>query len=198
MRLADLMENTAAYRLWQLPWARKKFAPITANNNLATIRRVLDVGCGPGTNSGFLAHADYLGMDINPEYVDHARRKFRLRYLVADATTHQFAPEERFDFILLNSLLHHIDDGGVRALLGNLARQLAPGGQIHVIDLVLPEERSLARTLALADRGRHARSLERWREMFTEHFRETLWLPYGVGSFGLRLWNLIYFRGEAR
>ena len=45
MRLLNrIMENTAAYSLWQAPSAEKKFAPILAHNDLRQARWVLDEG----------------------------------------------------------------------------------------------------------------------------------------------------------
>ncbi len=63
--IAQIMENTQAYRLWQAPFADEKFAPVAAHNDLSRVRRVLDVGCGPGTNTQHFSGADYLGIDRN-------------------------------------------------------------------------------------------------------------------------------------
>ena len=48
-----------------------------AANDVASVRRVLDVGCGPGTNTRYFEHADYLGLDINRGYIESARRRFK-------------------------------------------------------------------------------------------------------------------------
>jgi trans-aconitate methyltransferase len=64
------MENTLAYRLWQAPFRAEKFAPILAHNDMTRIRRVLDVGCGPGTNTQYFAHGDYIGIDMNAKYIE--------------------------------------------------------------------------------------------------------------------------------
>ena len=72
--IVRIMENTLAYRLWQAPFAERKLDPIRASGGFDGIRRVLDVGCGPGTNTHHFAGADYLGMDINPGYIADARR----------------------------------------------------------------------------------------------------------------------------
>jgi hypothetical protein len=63
-------------------------------------------------------------------------------------TRYSVTPGERFDFILLNSVLHNIDADGVQKLRAQLATLLTEDGNIHIIDLVLPKRISLARFLA--------------------------------------------------
>jgi SAM-dependent methyltransferase len=198
MSLARVMENTLAYRLWQAPFADEKFAPIAAHNDLQRVRRVLDVGCGPGTNAAYFAHADYTGIDMNDAYLEHARRKFGRTFIAADVTQYRVATSERFDFILLNSLLHHIDDTGVEKLLAHLATLLSDDGHLHIIDLLLPDEASVARFLARADRGEYPRPMAQWREMFTKSFDAVVFEPFTLRRMGVDLWRLVYFKGRAK
>ena len=109
MKIASVMENTLAYRVWQAPFAERKLAPFLAHNDVSAARRVLDVGCGPGTNTGHFAGSDYLGLDFNPAYIESAKRRYGRRFEVADVTKYTVAPDERFDLIFANSLFHHID-----------------------------------------------------------------------------------------
>lgn len=190
------MENPTAYRLWQAPFAEAKFKPILEHNDLNSVRRVLDVGCGPGTNSLFFEDMDYLGLDINPEYIEKAKKSFGDRFAVADVCTYEAEPENRFDFILMNSLLHHIDDEHTDRILAQLSKQLTSDGHIHILDLELPENPSLARTLALNDRGDFPRSLEAWRFLFERHFETVLFEPYPISVGGVPLWNMVYFKGR--
>ena len=118
---ARLMEHTLAYRVWQAPFAEKKLAPLYAHTDVARARRVLDVGCGPGTNTAHFLHAGYLGIDFNPAYIESARRRHGREFVVADVTKYEVAPEERFDLILANSLFHHIDTASTRKILAHLA-----------------------------------------------------------------------------
>ena len=85
------------------------------------------------------------------------------RWVVGDVTDETIFPDEQFDCVLANSLMHHLDDRAVRNLLGRMARLTAPGGKVHVLDLVRPAHASAGRLLARLDRGQFARPIESWR-----------------------------------
>ena len=193
-----LLEHSLVYRAWQTPFAERKFAPLRRYNDIGAARRVLDVGCGPGTNTAHFDRSEYLGIDFNPDYVATARDRFRRDYVVADVTTYTVDPAKRFDFILLNSLLHHIETAGVRRILAHLATLLTEDGHIHILDLVLPDHMSVGRLLAHWDRGHYARPLDTWRTLFTEHFEPVVLEPYPLGMAGVALWNMVYFKGRGR
>lgn len=195
---AAIIERPLAYRLWQAPFARRKFEPVLRHNDLGAARRVLDVGCGPGTNTPHFVHTDYVGIDVNPAYVRSARRRYDKRFLVADVTEIVPSDDLRADFILVNSFLHHVDDAAVRGILRALAVLLLPGGHVHVLELVEPERRSPAGVLARLDRGDHARPLETWRGLLAEQFDEIVCEPYSLGAFGATLWNMVYLKGRSR
>ena len=193
-----IMENTAAYSLWQAPFAEKKFAPILTYNDLRQARRVLDVGCGPGTNTPHFSNTNYLGIDHNLRYLQHARRQHGRDFLVADITRPALAPGARFDFILVNSFLHHIDTPGTREILAEVESLLAEDGHIHILELVLPPRPSLAQLLARLDRGEFPRPLEEWKQIFEDTFETEIFEPYQLTSLGATLWEMIYFKGRRK
>ena len=198
-RLATaLLEQTHLYRLWQAPFAADKLKPVFQENDLTKVRRVLDVGCGPGTNTDYFRHADYLGIDINPRYIEWARRRHGREFLVADIRTYSFPEDRKFDFVLLNSFLHHVDTAEAGRILGGVQRSLAPDGWAHILDLVLPAEPSVARWLARHDRGTFARPLESWRELFGSFFEIGTFQPYTLSRLGVPLFNMIYCKGRLR
>jgi SAM-dependent methyltransferase len=190
-----LLETSGVYRLWQAPFADQKLAPIWRSTPRSQIGRVLDVGCGPGTNAGHFSNVDYLGVDINPRYIASARRRHGDRFVVANVATDDFAVGRSFDFVLMNSLLHHLDDDDARRLLSTLPEHIAPGGHLHVIDLVLPDERGLPRLLAKLDRGSYPRPLEALRSLLGTSFEIETFEPFAIGI-GIDLWQLVYFKGR--
>lgn len=193
-----LLERPGVYLAWQRPFVASKLGPVWRHNDRASIRRVLDVGCGPGTNSAEFAGLDYLGVDLNPSYIEYARRKHGQRFVVADLRTDAVPGRGTYDFVLVNSLLHHLDDAAVSSLLADLRGYVSDDGHVHVIELDLPERRGLPRLLALSDRGDYPRSVAGWRALLTEHFDEVVLEPFAVPARGPMLWSMVYFKGSPR
>ena len=179
-------------------FASQKFERILVHNNLRNVRRVLDVGCGPGTDAPRFIEMEYLGIDQNERYVSDARRRHGRRFEVGDVTRLEVPTDQRFDFILVNSLLHHIDTPSTRHLLAHLPNLLNDCGHVHVIELVLPSHLSLPHFLARADRGDFPRPLYEWQGLFAEYFEEVVFEPFDVGVGGIVLWNMVYFKGRIK
>ena len=192
-----LLEHPLIYLAWQAPFIEDKLRPVFQHNDMSRVQHVLDVGCGPGTNAAHFRNVDYLGVDINPKYIERARRKYQREFQIADVTTYPFAG--KFDFVLMNSLLHHLDDVGVERLLGGVASQaLSQNGRVHIIDLVLPEQRTFAYRMARWDRGRYPRRLTEWKEIFERFFTLEIFEPYSLRALSVSFCDLIYFRGGRR
>jgi SAM-dependent methyltransferase len=183
------------YRAWQAPFVRQKLRPFQDRHTPDDTKRVIDVGCGPGTNARLFSPGNYVGVDLSEKYVIDARRRLGHRFEVWDIT--QPGPNlGTFDMALVNSVLHHLSDDETKTVFRALPWYLNQGATVHIVDLVLPEDRSLARTLARLDRGDFPRSLDHWRELFgglmtIHHFQ-----PFRVGLMGTRMWDMVYVEGS--
>ena len=197
-RLTAILEHPSLYRLWQAPFANKKLEPIFRHNDMTKIRRVLDVGCGPGVNAPHFTEADYLGIDFNEQYIRDARRRFKRSFVVADITQYHAGIDQRFDFILVNSILHHIEIADSILVLSHLNALLTDDGHIHILELVRPEQSGIAQLLTRWDRGECPRPISEWQQIFSDHFEAVAFEPYEVRAFGTVLWNMIYFKGRAK
>ena len=193
-----LLEQPFFFKLSQLPFTTQKFARILQHNDLSKVRSVLDVGCGPGTNAPRFAHANYLGIDINDRYIQLARNRYQRDFLVADVTTSQSIPVGSYDFILLNSFLHHVDTPSTLRILSSLNSFLTPDGHVHSIELVLAKSPGIPRWLAEHDRGKFPRTLSTWRDLFEDKLQTVIFEPFPIRHLGVTIMDLVYFKGRKK
>ena len=128
-RFYELVEAHRYEKEWHIPTA----ADFANSKNL----RVLEIGCGLGTDGAQFAKAgaNYTGVDLTQAAVDLAKRRFELFQLpgtfrVADAERLDF-PDNSFDVVYSHGVLHHTPDtaGAIR----EIHRVLRPGGRAVVM-----------------------------------------------------------------
>lgn len=105
-------------------------------------RTVLDVGSGTGfwVELWLREGATHVaGSDLVPSAVDRLRERFSgCEFETADVTERPPFPGRTFDVVSIMSVLHHVvDEDRFRSALVNLASQLAPGGQLIVLDALV-------------------------------------------------------------
>lgn len=131
--------------------------------------RSLDLACGPGAFSDLFDGDDYVGLDLNRRYIDHARRHRKGTFVVGDARNVEL-PDARFDQILIFGLLHHLSDADVRAVLRECRRLLAPGGHALVIEDIptLSRLNLIGHLIHNVENGEHIRAPEEYRGLYAE------------------------------
>jgi SAM-dependent methyltransferase len=134
--------------------------------------RSLDLGCGPGAFADLFDGDDYVGVDLNARYIDHARRTRRGAFLVGDARRVEL-PDGRFDQVLIFGLLHHLPDEDVRAVLKECRRLLAPGGRILAIEDIPAISRLnlIGHLIHHVENGEHIRPADEYRRLYGEAAR---------------------------
>ena len=129
-RVADNYVAMGVGDLGLTPWLR---AALTAfADDVRELGPVLDVGCGPGTVTAFLADLgiDVAGVDLSPRMVEHARRlNPGLRFEVASATELQVA-DASLGGVLGWWSLFNLPRALLPGVLATFARALVPGGQV--------------------------------------------------------------------
>lgn len=122
--------------------------------------RVLDVGCGPGFVIDYLPKVEYVGTDLDKRYIDHALKNYGDRgdFHYVELSAQNIESFGKFDLILLNGVLHHIDDAGVSKLLSLLRSSLKDSGRLMTLDgCITKSMSSVSRFLLRHDRGQYVR-----------------------------------------
>ncbi len=99
-----------------------------------TLGPVLDVGCGPGTVTAYLAGlgVDVSGVDLSPRMVEHAGRLHPgLHFAVASATELRLEPAS-LGGVLGWWSLSNVPRDVLPDVLASFSRGLVPGGQVVV------------------------------------------------------------------
>jgi SAM-dependent methyltransferase len=136
----------------ELALCLRTFAHVVELLDLELGAEVLDVGCGPGWLSEFLARCGYrvTGIDISPDMVEIASARVAALGeigggLEPHAEFHAMPVRElpwsnRFDAAILFDTMHHFDDE--LATLEVIRGTLVPGGQLFIHEGVLPPKGS--------------------------------------------------------
>lgn len=183
------LEIPIVYQTWQAFHDREKLEYVASRIAPRPGLKVLELGCGPAINAHLFTDCEYVGIDINPEYVKKAQRLFpRHTFVAADVLTYDFTGRA-YDWVLVNSFLHHLDDAQVRAIFAAVARIAV--ARVLVLDLVLPAEPGVARMLARLDRGEFARPIAAWRALLPPSFAVREETPVRIRRGGVQLYELI-------
>jgi SAM-dependent methyltransferase len=127
---------------------------------------VLDIGCGIGQYAAITSEA-YLGVDLNPRYIEYATRRHRrqqqVAFRAADANDLRREPG-RFDLVLMVDFLHHLPTERCAALLETAAEL----SRRYVVSFepVAEQRNPLGQWIIDHDRGDHMRSNDALAELF--------------------------------
>lgn len=136
--------------------------------------KVLDIGCGPGDILHYLPGVDYLGFDINPQYIRAAQQRFagRGRFFCGDvglATIEQEAAT--FDLVLATGVLHHLDDEQSIRLFRLAHKALKSTGRLVTFDgCFAAGQPKLARFVVSRDRGKFVRQPQEYVQLAASAF----------------------------
>jgi SAM-dependent methyltransferase len=185
MQIENIFNNGFLYNIFQklvghknAP-AREEFLTLPETEGRRC--RVLDIGCGPGTQVRRFMDAEYYGFDFNEQNIRMAAKKYEgypnLRFFHADVSAYfnseNFGESDRFDLAFMLSVLHHLSDGEIASCISSVKKLLRPGqnGELRTVDVVnLPGNSAFTRFLLRHDRGKFVRTEEGYVSLLKPHF----------------------------
>lgn len=180
MNIKDFLSIPQVYTLWQNIIGDYKLRKIYCRDFVKAKEedRILDIGCGPANMVEFLPdNIDYVGFDDSEEYIKNAKKKFPNSQTSGNYSFFQervnFAQDfdEKFDIIMANAILHHIDDEEAEKLISFAAVNLSENGRFITHDGCFVENQSfIKKWLLIHDRGQFVRTKEEYFKLFSKHF----------------------------
>jgi SAM-dependent methyltransferase len=137
---------------------------------------ILDIGCGTGEVLDYLPQVDYLGIDIEPGYIEFAKKNYGERGDFICCRLEEFKSlnyPKKFDIAMAVGLLHHLTDEEALLALSVARDCLKPDGRLITVDgcFLRSGQSWAARKLVSMDRGEYVRELEHYRSLASNSFR---------------------------
>ncbi len=177
--------TTALYRLVTIPVVYRSFqnllGGVSARDALrdqffpdVAGKRLLEVGCGPGTWAPHLASARrYLGVDWNADHIAVATAQHgsdNVQFLCGDVAA-MALEEDGFDYVFAFGLLHHLGDAQAQSLLASVTRLMAPDGAFISVDPVYHDgQHPFAKWMNDRDSGQDIRRPPAYEALVAPHF----------------------------
>lgn len=129
---------------------------------------IMDIGCGTGTLVEYIKPKDYLGVDLNPDFIHLAKKKYpQYDFEVLNVVTREF-PHRKFKYIFIMNVLHHLTNGQIIKMFGKIKK--FRGFEEFIIVESKPKNFT-GRILGKFDAGSNFRDYDDLKKMIKKNFR---------------------------
>ncbi|MBU5677987.1 class I SAM-dependent methyltransferase [Alkaliphilus sp. MSJ-5] len=164
------------YRILVRPkWFSKFYVEnVIKRNIMHDHKRVLDFGCGIGSNCSMFDSSKYIGLDCDKRRIKEAKKLYpKYEFATLECSTLP-VDDKSIDYILIFSVLHHIDSQELKGCLKEFHRVLRHQGRILIIEPYFKPQAVLTNNcMRYVDRGNYIRTEEEYLSMFNNNKYET-------------------------
>jgi len=167
--IRKVLELSFVYNFWQLITGAENAKNTVIREFVAAFpkAKVLDIGCGTGVMLDHMDEkltVDYVGYDINKEYIDFAKNKYGNKgRFYCSSINETVLHEKDFDIASAIAILHHLDNHESEKLIELGKKSLKPGGYLILSEPVWTKEQGkLEKALMARDRGQNIRTKEEY------------------------------------
>ena len=131
-------------------------------------KSVMDIGCGTGTLVEYLELKDYLGVDLNPDFIALAKKKYpQYDFKVLNIVTQKF-PKRKFKFLFMMNVLHHLTDEQINKVFKSIKKF---GGFDEFVIVESRPRNFFGRVLGKFDAGSNFRKYDYLKSLINKSFR---------------------------
>lgn len=152
-------------------------------------QRILDIGCGTGYVVEYFPNTEYIGFDTDQAYINYAKNRYGNVGTFYCQEFNDVAADKNgvFDLVIMNGLLHHLDDNSVKLLLERVKKVLKPDAYVVTLDgCYIDNQSSIAKRLLDGDRGKFVREKGQYESLASDVFNSVasyihndwLFIPY--------------------
>lgn len=131
-------------------------------------KSIMDIGCGTGTLVEYIQPKDYLGVDLNSDFIKLARKKYPEHdFKVLNIVTQKF-PEKKFNYIFIMNVLHHLTDMQIEKMF----KKIKTAARFDEFVIVESKPRNfIGRVLGKFDAGSNFREYDYLKEIVKKSFK---------------------------
>jgi SAM-dependent methyltransferase len=175
-----MQSNSGLLRWLKAPFVYNLFQGVVGGNALRRriIRnhvrakagdKVIDIGCGPAQALQSLPDVEYLGLDIDPDYIAFAKRTYGDKGTFVVGDTQFLRGDSRFkdaDIVIAVGVLHHLDDEEATDCIRFAYDVLKRAGRLICHDACwIPKQGAFSKCIMSRDRGRNIRTEQQYRHL---------------------------------
>ena len=132
-------------------------------------KKVLDFGCGIGTNSWIFQPQNYIGIDCDSKRISWANKMYEDYNFIAVKKSSLPIDSNTMDYVFIMAVLHHMPSDLILLYLDEFTRVLKQNGKILVIEPCLSQEKPINNWFMKSlDKGKYLRNQEAYLELFSQ------------------------------